>query len=295
MTVQVQRNVPAWAPARRRHWNWRRRVAIAWRVVVLLALTLLFALPFFWLLTSAVKTQADLFASPPVWIPSQLEWDNFSHALDFFPFVQDLVNTMIVCVGSVVGTLLSNSLIAYGLSRIQWRGRTLVFVLLLGTLLLPYQVTLIPLFILFKNMGWVDTYLPLIVPTFFGNAFFMFLLRQFFLTIPTDLSDAVKVDGGSEFTIFSRIVLPLSKPALATVALFAFINAWNDFLGPLIYLQTESKYTLAIGLASFLDQHGSEWSSLMAASTLVLLPIVVLFFLTQRTFIQGITLTGIKE
>jgi len=279
----------------RRRWGWARLVLTALRVAVLLALSAIFALPFFWLLTSAVKTQADLFASPPVWIPSTLAWDNFGNALNFFPFFQDLTNTTIVCMGSVIGTLVSNSLIAYGLSRIQWHGRNLVFILLLGTLLLPQQVTLIPLFILFKQMHWVDTFLPLIVPTFFGNAFFMFLLRQFFLTIPTELGDAVRVDGGSDWTIFRRIVIPLSKPALATVALFAFINAWNDFLNPLVYLQSEDKYTLSIGLTSFLDQHGSEWSALMAASTLVLLPIVVLFFFTQRTFIQGVTLTGLKE
>ena len=169
-----------------------------------------------------------------------------------------------------------------------------MFILLLGTLLLPAQVTLIPLFILFAHMRWVDTYLPLIVPTFFGNAFFMFLLRQFFLTIPAELGEAVRVDGGSEFTIFSRIVIPLSTPALAVVALFTFINSWNDFLGPLVYLRTPSKYTLSIGLSTFLGQYGSQWSWLMAASALVFVPIVVLFFFTQRTFIQGITFTGSK-
>jgi len=215
--------------------------------------------------------------------------------MGFFPFGQYLFNTMVICAGTVIGTLFSNSLIAYGLSRIQWPGRNLVFILLLGTLLLPFQVTLIPLFIMFAHIGWVDTYLPLIVPAFFGNAFFMFLLRQFFLTIPSELGDAVRIDGGSEFTVFWRIVIPLSKSALAVVALFAFINAWNDFLGPLVYLRTQSKYTLAIGLSTFLGEYGSQWSWLMAASTLVFIPIVILFFFTQRLFIQGITFTGSKE
>jgi multiple sugar transport system permease protein len=263
-------------------------------VAVLLALTVLFAIPFYWLLSTAVKPDTEIFVFPPIWIPSPLQWSNFSNAFNFFPFVQYLVNTLIICVGTVAGTLISNSLVAYGLSRIQWPGRNIVFGLLLGTLLLPSQVTLIPLFILFVHMGWVDTYLPLIVPAFFGNAFFMFLLRQFFLTIPGELCDAVRVDGGSEWTIFTRIVLPLSVPVLATVALFAFINSWNDFLGPLIYLQTQSKYTLSIGLSMFLGSYGSQWSWLMAASAMVFIPIVVLFFFTQRTFIQGITLTGTK-
>lgn len=295
MTVSVSsRGVSGIAPRRRRRpgrWYAGRAVIIA----VLAVLTLTFALPFYWLLSTAVKTTPQIFAFPPVWVPTTPQWSNFSDAMGFFPFGQYLFNTLVICAGTVIGTLLSNSLIAYGLSRIQWPGRNLVFILLLGTLLLPFQVTLIPLFIMFAHIGWVDTYLPLIVPAFFGNAFFMFLLRQFFMTIPGELGDAVRVDGGSEFTIFWRIILPLSKAALAVVALFSFINAWNDFLGPLVYLRTQSKYTLAIGLNTFLGQYGSQWSWLMAASALVFIPIVILFFFTQRLFIQGITFTGSKE
>jgi multiple sugar transport system permease protein len=294
MAVDVQPRRGAHLAARRQHIVWSRVLTRALIVAVLLLFSLSCALPFYWLLSTAVKPATELFVTPPVWIPSHLEWSNFSNAVNFFPFVQYLANTLIICAGTVVGTLLSNSLIAYGLARIQWPGRNLLFVLLLGTLLLPYQVTLIPLFILFAHMHWVDTYLPLIVPAFFGNAFFMFLLRQFFLTIPRELSEAVRVDGGSEFTIFARVVLPLSTPALAVVALFTFINSWNDFLGPLVYLRTPGKYTLSIGLSTFLGQYGSQWSWLMAASTLVFIPIVILFFFTQRTFIQGITFTGSK-
>jgi len=274
--------------------RWSRLPARILILVILLVLTACFVLPFYWLLITSVKPMDELFVFPPIWVPHHFAWDNFSNALGFFPFWQYLFNTVEICVGTVAGTLISNSLIAYGLSRIDWPGRNLVFILLLSTLLLPSQVTLIPLFIMFAHIGWVDTYLPLVVPAFFGNAFFMFLLRQFFLSIPAELGDAVRVDGGSEWTIFTRIILPLSIPALATVALFAFINSWNDFLGPLVYLQTESKYTLAIGLSTFLGQYGSQWSWLMAASALVFIPIVVLFFFTQRTFIQGITLTGSK-
>jgi multiple sugar transport system permease protein len=297
MAVEVhsRRGVPLPAQKQqmaRRHWG--RILARVLLVVVLLLLAIMFVIPFYWLLSTSVKPMDELFVFPPIWIPKQFAWSNFSNAVNFFPFAQYFFNTLIICVATVAGTLISNSLIAYGLSRIQWPGRNILFILLLGTLLLPSQVTLIPLFIMFAHIGWVDTYLPLIVPAFFGNAFFMFLLRQFFMTIPQELGDAVRVDGGSEWTIFTRIILPLSVPALATVALFTFINSWNDFLGPLIYLQTPSKYTLSIGLSTFLGQYGSQWSWLMAASALVFIPIVVLFFFTQRTFIQGITLTGSK-
>jgi multiple sugar transport system permease protein len=295
MAVEIRsmRNLPLPAHRRTRP-HWGRLLVRLLLVFVLLVLTIMFVIPFYWLLSTSVKPDSQIFVFPPVWVPSPVQWSNFSNAINFFPFWQYFFNTLFICVTTVAGTLISNSLIAYGLSRIEWRGRNLVFVLLLSTLLLPSQVTLIPLFILFSHMGWVDTYLPLVVPAFFGNAFFMFLLRQFFMTIPQELGDAVRVDGGSEWTIFTRIVLPLSVPVLATVALFAFINAWNDFLGPLIYLQTPSRYTLSIGLSTFLGQYGSQWSWLMAASALVFIPIVVLFFFTQRTFIQGITLTGSK-
>ena len=294
MTVNVRSQSGARPVVRRRHIVRRRFVPRALLLVLLAVLTAAFALPFYWLLSTAVKTSPQIFAVPPVWLPRPPQWSNFSNAMSFFPFGQYLFNTLIICVGTVIGTLLSNSLIAYGLSRIQWPGRNLVFILLLGTLLLPFQVTLIPLFIMFAHIGWVDTYLPLIVPAFFGNAFFMFLLRQFFLTIPSELGEAVRIDGGSELTIFARIVIPLAKPALAVVALFAFINSWNDFLGPLVYIRTQSKYTLSIGLSTFLGQYGSQWSWLMAASALVFVPIVILFFFTQRLFIQGITFTGSK-
>jgi len=185
--------------------------------------------------------------------------------------------------------------VAYGLSRIEWRGRDTLFIIILSTMMLPYQVIMVPMFAVFTWLGWIDTFLPLTVPSFLGNAFFIFLLRQFFMTIPKDLTDAAKLDGCSELGVYRRIVLPLSVPALATVGLFTFMNTWNDFLGPLIYLFDEKRYTLSLGLAMFLGQYGSYWGRLMAVSTVVTVPIIVLFFLTQRTFIQGITLTGIKS
>jgi multiple sugar transport system permease protein len=255
---------------------------------------LLFLAPFAWLVSMSLKPENQVFATTINWIPHPVMWSNYARAVSEFPFARYFINTMTICVFVVIGATASSSFVAYGFARVRWPGREVLFVVVLGTLILPYQVVMIPQFLLFRGLGWVNTYLPMIVPAFFGNAFFMFLLRQFFLTIPTELGEAVRVDGGSEFTIFSRIVIPLSTPALAVVALFTFINSWNDFLGPLVYLRTQAKYTLAIGLSTFLGQYGSQWSWLMAASTLVFIPIVILFFFTQRTFIQGITFTGSK-
>ena len=260
----------------------------------LIGLSAMFFLPFLWLLSTSVKPDSQIMVMPPKWIPSPFQWSNYSDGLTFVPFLTFLKNTLIICTANVIGVLISCPLVAYGLSMISWKGRDVLFVVILSTMMLPYQVVMVPLFTIFTFLGWIDTFLPLIVPAFLGNAFFVFLLRQFFMTIPKDLIDAAKIDGCTEFQTYRRIVLPLAKPVLATVALFAFMGSWNDFLGPLIYLFDESKYTVSLGLAMFSDQYGSYWGMLMAVSTVVTLPIIVLFFFTQRTFIQGITLTGIK-
>jgi len=211
-------------------------------------------------------------------------------------FVIYLRNTLIVAVFGVIGTTLSSALAAYGFARISWRGRDALFLVALSTMMVPFTVTMVPLYGVFKALGWVGTLKPLWVPAFFGSAFNIFLLRQFFRTIPHDLSDAARIDGCSEFAIFWRIILPLSKPALAVVALFHFMWAWNDFMGPLLFLTRQETFTLSLGLQNYQSQHGgSEWHFLMAASTLMILPIVVLFFFTQRTFIQGISTTGMKN
>ena len=223
-----------------------------------------------------------------------LQWSNYTRGLNFIDFRRQLTNTLIICAFTVLGALISCSLVAYGLSKIEWRGRNLLFMIILSTMMLPYQVIMVPMFAIFVWLGWVDTFLPLTVPAFLGNAFFIFLLRQFFLTIPKDLSEAAKLDGCTEFDIYRRVIIPLSKPALAMVGLWTFMNAWNDFLGPLIYLVDESKYTLSLGLAMFVGQYGSEYGMLMAVTTVVTIPIIILFFFTQRTFIQGMTMSGIK-
>lgn len=222
------------------------------------------------------------------WTPK----DAPEHTVTFLTY---LANSLVVAVLGMIGTLVSSSLVAYGLSRIQWRGRGLLFSLILATMMVPFPVLMVPLYGVFRSLGWIGTLMPLWVPAWFGSAFNIFLLRQFFLTIPQELTDAARIDGCSEFGIFWRIMLPLVKPALAVVALFHFLYAWNDFLAPLIFLTEPETFTMALGLQQYQSQHGgSEWHLLMAASVLLVLPIVLLFFLAQKTFIQGISTTGVK-
>jgi multiple sugar transport system permease protein len=262
--------------------------------VLLVGLGALYLLPFLWALSTSLKPTYLLFRFPPVWIPNSPHWSNYADALDYIPFLQYLQNTLTIAVPATIGAVASSALVGYSFSRIDWPGRNVLFIVLLSTMMIPYQVTMVPLFILFSWLHWVNTFKPLIIPAFFGVPFYIFLLRQFFMTIPRELSDAGRVDGCTEFGIFRRIVLPLSRPALTTVALFSFIGNWNDFLGPLIYLSDDTKYTLAVGLRNFQQQSGSEWALLMAASIVMMTPIIVLFFFAQKTFIQSITLTGIK-
>ena len=260
----------------------------------LIALGLLFMAPALFMVSTSLQSDSQVFSGTIHWMPRPIVWANYSSALQYFPFWLYLRNTLIICIGTVVGTVVSAALPAYGFSRLRWKGRDALFFLMIATIMLPGQVTMLPIFLMFRSLGWSGTFLPLIVPAFFGNAFSIFLLRQFFLGIPQELSDAARIDGCSELGIFWHIILPLARPALATVSLFAFMGAWTDFQGPLIYLHDERLYTLAIGLNGFLGRHGSEWNLLMAASTVVTLPLIVAFFFTQRTFIQGIALTGGK-
>jgi len=223
-----------------------------------------------------------------------LHWANYVRAFEMIDFVANLRNTLFICVSVVLASVLSCSLVAYSFSRIPWKGRDAIFIIVLATMMLPYQVTLIPLFAAYSRLGWVGTFKPLILPALFGTPFYIFLIRQFFKGVPEDLSAAARIDGCSEFGIYWRIVMPLSKPVLATTALFVFLFEWGDFLNPLIYLQDERQYTLAIALQQFQSQHENAWGPLMAMSTVITAPIIALFFFTQKTFIQGITLTGLK-
>ena len=346
--------------------TWYRFLKILRSPVQLLILafgSLFFLLPFLWMLSTALKSDLDIFRSPPTWLPydikqvningelfpvynvtqdgvtkelasisvkkgvgvfvdpanpnQQLEikmkfatpilvvsprWRNFTDALEranrpgsginFFTYIK---NSLILSFFNIIGVLISCTTAAYAFSRVKWPGRDIMFILVLSTMMLPFQVTMIPLYVFFSKIHWTNSFLPLIVPAFFGNAFFIFLLRQFFLTIPEEMCDAARVDGASNWQIFTKIVLPLSKPVLATVVIFTFLGTWNDFLGPLLYLTDPKLFTMAIGLQDFQGRYSASWNLLMAASVTFTVPIIVAFFFAQKTFIEGVKLTGLKE
>lgn len=270
--------------------GWRK----ALRYVLLVLAAGVFIAPAFWMLSASLKPEYEIFASPPVWWPVAPRWQNFSEALTALPFGRFAVNTLIIALSSIVGHLLSCSVVAYGFARLNAPGKGFWFVLMLSTLMLPYPVTMVPLYILFSRLGWVNSFAPLILPAFFGNAFYIFLLRQSFKQIPPDLEDAAKMDGAGTLQVLWNIILPLSRPALATVAIFTFQAAWNDFLAPLIFLHEQSKYTLMLGLSFFRGTYQVNWAYLMASSLVITLPLIVLFFFAQRSFIQGVGFTGTK-
>lgn len=271
------------------------------KYTVLLTLALTFIMPFYWMLSSAVKNDSQVYTVPPIWFPVPQYWNNFWDAWNSQNHWRMTYNTVVLyALPATIGTVISSSLVAYSFSRLRWIGRDTLFAIVLATLMIPAWVRLVPLFIIFKQIGWLNTFLPLVVPHFFGSAFFIFLLRQFFLALPIELSDAARIDGANELQIMFRIILPLSVPALAVVALFTFMDAWNDYLGPLIYVNVEEKWVLALGvqrLRSAVAEIGNRqlaYPYLMAVSSLITLPIFLAFFFAQRTFIEGISVTGLK-
>src|SRR5262245_14314879 len=274
----------------------QQRVRISLSMLVIIIGALLMLTPFAWLVATSLKPEGDVFLDPIEWIPREVRWINYIEALTFVPYGRYFFNSVEVTGLAVLGTVLSASLVAFAFARLRGPGKNLLFINLLSTLMLPGDVTLVPIYLLFRNLGWLDTYLPLIVPSWFGgSAFYIFLLRQFFLTLPTELDDAAKIDGASLFHIYSRILMPLSKPALATVAIFSFFTHWNSFLTPLIYLNTTEKYTLPVGLRLYLSTlSNSHWNFLMAATLVAIIPPLTLFFISQRFFIQGAALSGVK-
>lgn len=273
------------------HRDWK--ILFAYMIVSFFAI--FFVLPFYWMVTTALKQSDQVFAIPIVWWPKPIEFGNFVKAWSSAPFGIFFKNTIIVTCTSVIGTVLASAFTAYGFARVKFPGRDLLFVFMLATMMIPADVTRIPLYIIFRKLGWINTLKPLIIPSLFGGAFYIFLLRQFFLTIPASLEEAAYIDGCSSFLIFWKIFLPLSKPGLLTVAIYSFLAHWNEFIGPLIYLNSEKKYTISIGLRYFLYEQGGYYNLLMAASTMALLPCLLLFILTQKYFIKGIVLTGLKE
>lgn len=260
-----------------------------------LVVSVLMFFPLLWLLRSSVMDLGQIFVFPPEWVPRPWRWQNYPEALTTIPFLRYLRNTLTILLPSVLGTVVTSALAAYGFSRLRWPGRNLVFSVLLTTLMLPYAVTLIPTFLLWARLDLVNTFWPLIIPHWFGGGIFsIFLLRQFFRTIPKELDEAAVLDGANPVQILWHIIVPLSRPALIAVAIFSALASWNDFLGPLIYLNDSRNFTLALGLAEFTGLYSSQWHLLMAASTVVIVPVIVLFFFAQRYFIEGIALTGSK-
>jgi multiple sugar transport system permease protein len=265
--------------------------------IFLIGMSLFYISPMYWMLVTALKSDRELATFPPTLWPHEIVWQNFDQATRTFPFLSYLQNTIFYAGLTVLGSVLSNFVIAYGFSRIKWTGRDLLFYPVIASIFIFIQfpvnpITMVPMFSFFARLGLVNSFLPLILPTFFGNPFFIFLLRQFMLQIPADISEAARIDGANEFQIMYRIILPLTRPALVVVALLAGVSAWNDFLGPLIYLQNDKLYTLSLGLTFFKTMHGIQFNLLMAASCLVVLPVIAVFLFFQRFFIEGISLGG---
>ncbi|HDP97912.1 MAG TPA: carbohydrate ABC transporter permease [bacterium] len=272
------------------------KIGLAYLVLITLAMT--FITPLLWMVSSSLHSLDGVFEVPFQWIPEKLHWHNYTDAMTLLPFGRFLLNTIVITVSVIIGTVFSSSLVAYGFSRLRFPGRDKLFGLCVATMLLPGQVTIIPLYVLFAKLGWVDTFLPLIVPAFFGSPFYIFLLRQFFLSIPKEFDEAALIDGASRFRIYWNIILPMARPAIATVVVFSFIGSWNDFFNPLIYINSFEKATLTLGLnllkTQIIGSGVTQWHLIMAASVLVLIPNIVIFFLAQRHFLKGINVGGLK-
>jgi multiple sugar transport system permease protein len=279
----------------------RRAAAMAQQLglhLLLICGAMAILLPFYWMLSTSLKPAGEVIAHPIKWVPSRLVWGNYAKAINELP-VSVLVfmrNSLVLSVSVMLGSVLANAVVAYPFARLRFRGRSTMFLLILGTMMIPGQVTMIPLFVLFSRLHWVNSFRPLIVPAFFGNAYYIFLMRQFFATIPRELEDAAKIDGCSPYSTFLRIILPMSGPALGVVAIFTFSDTWNDFMGPLIYLNELPRFPLALALRSFQRRTGGPvyWESMMAVAILMTLPVLVLYYVAQRNYIQGIVVTGVK-
>lgn len=260
--------------------------------VLMTIIGIILLIPLLWMVFISLKPMEEIVRYPPTFFPEKIVWENYLDTIAAFPFWRYARNTLFITVLVVIGNVLSNSFIAYGFAKLDFPGKKLMFALVLSTMMIPGFVTMIPQYVLFSKIGWVGTYLPLIVPSFFGNAFNIFLMRQFYLSINNELIEAAEIDGANHLYIWSHLMLPLTKPALITIAINSFNAAWNDFLGPLLYIQDQEKYTLQIGLQVFQNQATTQWNYLMAGATLVLIPTILLFFFAQRYFIEGMDLTG---
>lgn len=270
--------------------NRQSKKMLSYALMTIIGIILL--IPLLWMVFTSLKPMEEIVRYPPTFFPEKIVWENYLDTIAAFPFWRYARNTLFITVLVVIGNVLSNSFIAYGFAKLDFPGKKLMFALVLSTMMIPGFVTMIPQYVLFSKIGWVGTYLPLIVPSFFGNAFNIFLMRQFYLSINNELIEAAEIDGANHLYIWSHLMLPLTKPALITIAINSFNAAWNDFLGPLLYIQDQEKYTLQIGLQVFQNQATTQWNYLMAGATLVLIPTILLFFFAQRYFIEGMDLTG---
>jgi multiple sugar transport system permease protein len=269
---------------------------------LLIILALLFLVPFYWMVNTALKTPQQVFNLPPAWFPNPIRWGNFLDAMvttyeSSPPVYRYALNTVLITVNGVLATTISSAMVAYAFARLDFPGKNALFLAILSTLMIPFAVVMVPQFIIWRHLGWLDTFWPLMIPHWFASAWNIFLLRQFFMGIPREYDEAALIDGASRWRIFMQIILPLSKPALAAVGVFAFVFFWNDFLGPLIILSTPKNFTLTIFLANFSVAYGqaTQWNLYMAAALIIVLPCLVLFFFSQNAFLQGITITDVKR
>ena len=274
----------------------RHGLGVVIRHGLLIAVSILFVTPFYWMLITSLKNPATVFTTPIQWWPSPIVWENYVKAANYpsFPFLRFMWNSFYYAGMVTLGTVLSCAAVGYGFARLRFPGRDVLFTITVATLMIPGIITFIPTFVIFKNLGWIGGYAPLIVPSFFGSAFFIFMMRQFFLGLPKELDDAARVDGASEFRIFWQIMLPLVRPALLVMAVFTFLWTWHEFFGPLVYLQDSAKYPLSLGLFTFRARRTTDWHLMMAGATMATAPLVIIFFVAQRYFLEGIKLTGIK-
>ena len=276
------------------HAYYKKRLKPIPKYVLVIVLSLVFFSPFLIMVTTALKTNADAFQLPVRLFPREIIWNNFPEAMAKIPYVRYMMNTIFITLLSVVGQMVATPLVAYSLAKIKWKGAPIISALIMGTMMIPYTVTMIPLYKIWSKLGFTNTYVPLILPTFFGSPFYIIIMRQFFAGLPNSLMEAAKIDGAGEFKRYIAIALPLSRPALTTVGIYAFINAWSDYLAPLIYINKTEKLTLSLGLQGFLNQYSVDWTHLMAAATIFVIPVVIFFLFFQRNFVEGIATSGIK-
>ena len=276
------------------HAYYKKRLKPIPKYILVIVLSFIFFSPFLIMVTTALKTNADAFQLPVKLFPREVIWNNFPEAMAKIPYVRYMMNTIFITLLSVIGQMVATPLVAYSLAKIKWKGAPIISALIMGTMMIPYTVTMIPLYKIWSRLGFTNTYVPLILPTFFGSPFYIIIMRQFFAGLPNSLMEAAKIDGAGEFKRYIAIALPLSRPALTTVGIYAFINAWSDYLAPLIYINKTEKLTLSLGLQGFLNQYSVDWTHLMAAANIFVIPVVIFFLFFQRNFVEGIATSGIK-